>query len=116
MFFFPKDEDKGVTAGEWLGKYYFHCAPKRGLFVKLQSCQPDVRFQCSRGGDLNLMDDGKFAGRGGTVPCWDEAGYGGAVRAVSWPAVSSSLFPCSVPGFRDGEVAVGAFIGDAPRV
>lgn len=52
------DEDKGVTAGEWLGKYYFHCAPKRGLFVKLQSCQPDVRFQCSRGGDLNLVDDG----------------------------------------------------------
>ncbi|XP_062426690.1 ubiquitin carboxyl-terminal hydrolase CYLD-like isoform X1 [Rhea pennata] len=50
------DEDKGVTAGEWLGKYYFHCAPKRGLFVKLQSCQPDVRFQCSHNSDLNLMD------------------------------------------------------------
>ncbi|XP_067146201.1 ubiquitin carboxyl-terminal hydrolase CYLD-like isoform X3 [Apteryx mantelli] len=50
------DEDKGVTAGEWLGKYYFHCAPKRGLFVKLQSCQPDVRFQSSRNSDLNLMD------------------------------------------------------------
>ncbi|KAM9200846.1 ubiquitin carboxyl-terminal hydrolase CYLD-like isoform 1-T1 [Mergus octosetaceus] len=51
------DEDKGVTAGEWLGKYYFHCAPKRGLFVKLQSCQPDVRFQSSRGSDLNLVED-----------------------------------------------------------
>ncbi|XP_010226172.1 PREDICTED: ubiquitin carboxyl-terminal hydrolase CYLD-like [Tinamus guttatus] len=50
------DEDKGVTAGEWLGKYYFHCAPKRGLFVKLQSCQPDIRFQCSPHSDLNLMD------------------------------------------------------------
>ncbi|PKU36142.1 ubiquitin carboxyl-terminal hydrolase cyld-like [Limosa lapponica baueri] len=50
------DEDKGVTAGEWLGKYYFHCAPKRGLFVKLQSCQPDVRFQCSRSSDLSLLD------------------------------------------------------------
>lgn len=50
------DEDKGVTAGEWLGKYYFHCAPKRGIFVKLQSCQPDVRFQCSRNRDLNLVD------------------------------------------------------------
>nr|XP_009670788.1 PREDICTED: ubiquitin carboxyl-terminal hydrolase CYLD-like isoform X2 [Struthio camelus australis] len=53
------DEDKGVTAGEWLGKYYFHCAPKRGLFVKLQSCQPDVRFQCSHNSDLNLMDYGE---------------------------------------------------------
>ncbi|POI29315.1 hypothetical protein CIB84_006935 [Bambusicola thoracicus] len=50
------DEDKGVTAGEWLGKYYFHCAPKRGIFVKLQSCQPDVRFQCSRNRDLSLVD------------------------------------------------------------
>ncbi|KAM8811324.1 ubiquitin carboxyl-terminal hydrolase CYLD-like [Eudromia elegans] len=50
------DEDKGVTAGEWLGKYYFHCAPKRGLFVKLQSCQPDIRFQCSPHSDLNLVD------------------------------------------------------------
>ncbi|OXB60938.1 hypothetical protein ASZ78_001516 [Callipepla squamata] len=50
------DEDKGVTAGEWLGKYYFHCAPKRGIFVKLQSCQPDVRFQCPRSRDLSLVD------------------------------------------------------------
>ncbi|KAM6283284.1 ubiquitin carboxyl-terminal hydrolase CYLD-like [Porphyrio hochstetteri] len=50
------DEDKGVTDGEWLGKYYFHCAPKRGLFVKLQSCQPDVRFQWSHSSDLSLMD------------------------------------------------------------
>ncbi|XP_026699448.1 ubiquitin carboxyl-terminal hydrolase CYLD-like isoform X2 [Athene cunicularia] len=50
------DEDKGVTAGEWLGKYYFHCAPKRGLFVKLQSCQPDVRFQFSHESDLSLVD------------------------------------------------------------
>ncbi|XP_064494880.1 ubiquitin carboxyl-terminal hydrolase CYLD-like [Pseudopipra pipra] len=39
------DEDKGVTGGEWLGKSYFHCAPKRGLFVRLNSCQPDRRFQ-----------------------------------------------------------------------
>uniref|UniRef100_A0A8C3T563 ubiquitinyl hydrolase 1 n=1 Tax=Chelydra serpentina TaxID=8475 RepID=A0A8C3T563_CHESE len=40
------DEEKGVTDGEWLGTRYFHCPPKRGLFVKLQSCQPDMRFQC----------------------------------------------------------------------
>ncbi|XP_051467342.1 ubiquitin carboxyl-terminal hydrolase CYLD-like [Apus apus] len=53
------DEDKGVTAGEWLGQYYFHCAPKRGLFVKLQSCQPDVRFQCSPQGHVSLVDYGE---------------------------------------------------------
>ncbi|XP_010007865.1 PREDICTED: ubiquitin carboxyl-terminal hydrolase CYLD-like [Nestor notabilis] len=52
------DEDKGVTAGEWLGKYYFHCAPKRGLFVKLQCCQPDVRFQSSHSSHLSLVDYG----------------------------------------------------------
>lgn len=60
--FYAQDEDKGVTAGEWLGKYYFHCAPKRGLFVKLQSCQPDVRFQCSRQSEPSLVDYGKFSG------------------------------------------------------
>uniref|UniRef100_A0A8B9EXZ0 Ubiquitin carboxyl-terminal hydrolase CYLD n=2 Tax=Amazona TaxID=12929 RepID=A0A8B9EXZ0_9PSIT len=52
------DEDKGISDGEWLGKYYFHCAPKRGLFVKLQCCQPDVRFQSSRSSYLSLVDYG----------------------------------------------------------
>ncbi|XP_054023491.1 ubiquitin carboxyl-terminal hydrolase CYLD [Dryobates pubescens] len=52
------DEDKGVTDGEWLGQYYFQCAPKRGLFVKLQSCQPDVRFQWPRDSELSLVDYG----------------------------------------------------------
>lgn len=87
MFFSPQDEDKGVTAGEWLGKYYFHCAPKRGLFVKLQSCQPDVRFQSSRGSDLNLVEDSKFSGRGDTVPCWAKAGYRGALCEIFWPVL-----------------------------
>ncbi|XP_068028414.1 ubiquitin carboxyl-terminal hydrolase CYLD-like isoform X2 [Anomalospiza imberbis] len=50
------DEDKGVTAGEWLGKSYFQCAPKRGLFVRLNSCQPDVRFQSFPNSDLSLGD------------------------------------------------------------
>ncbi|CAM5107571.1 unnamed protein product [Natator depressus] len=47
------DEEKGVTDGEWLGTRYFHCPPKRGLFVKLQSCQPDMRFQCVSSGLLD---------------------------------------------------------------
>uniref|UniRef100_A0A8C8AH37 ubiquitinyl hydrolase 1 n=1 Tax=Otus sunia TaxID=257818 RepID=A0A8C8AH37_9STRI len=63
------DEDKGVTAGEWLGKYYFHCAPKRGLFVKLQSCQPDVRFQCSHDSDLSLVDYSEFLWGEGRKGC-----------------------------------------------
>ncbi|XP_009069228.1 PREDICTED: ubiquitin carboxyl-terminal hydrolase CYLD-like, partial [Acanthisitta chloris] len=50
------DEDKGVNAGDWLGKYYFRCAPKRGLFVRLQSCQPDVRFQSLPSTDLSLLE------------------------------------------------------------
>ncbi|XP_034615488.1 ubiquitin carboxyl-terminal hydrolase CYLD-like [Trachemys scripta elegans] len=47
------DEEKGVTDGEWLGTRYFHCPSKRGLFVKLQSCQPDMRFQCVSSGLLD---------------------------------------------------------------
>ncbi|XP_028591858.2 ubiquitin carboxyl-terminal hydrolase CYLD-like [Podarcis muralis] len=39
------DEDKGVSDGELQGVRYFTCPPKRGLFVRLQSCQPDMRFQ-----------------------------------------------------------------------
>ncbi|XP_030075726.1 ubiquitin carboxyl-terminal hydrolase CYLD [Microcaecilia unicolor] len=39
------DEDKGVTDGSLFGKQYFSCPPQRGIFVKLQCCQPDVRFQ-----------------------------------------------------------------------
>lgn len=63
--FFSQDEDKGVTDGEWLGKHYFHCAPKRGLFVRLQSCQPDVRFQCLHNSELSLMVFTKFSGERG---------------------------------------------------
>ncbi|XP_067416176.1 ubiquitin carboxyl-terminal hydrolase CYLD-like isoform X2 [Emydura macquarii macquarii] len=47
------DEEKGVTDGEWQGMRYFRCLPKRGLFVKLQSCQPDMRFQCVSGTSLD---------------------------------------------------------------
>lgn len=60
---FSQDEDKGVTAGEWLGKSYFHCAPKRGLFVRLNSCQPDVRFQSFPSSDLSLGDYSESSGK-----------------------------------------------------
>ncbi|XP_078542763.1 ubiquitin carboxyl-terminal hydrolase CYLD-like isoform X2 [Lissotriton helveticus] len=43
------DEEKGFTDGTWQGKQYFSCPPKRGLFVKLQACQPDMRFHSSPG-------------------------------------------------------------------
>lgn len=39
------DVDQGVTDGCWQGIHYFHCPPKRGIFVRLASCQPDARFQ-----------------------------------------------------------------------
>ncbi|XP_062987266.1 ubiquitin carboxyl-terminal hydrolase CYLD-like [Elgaria multicarinata webbii] len=39
------DEEKGISDGEWQGVRYFSCLPKRALFVKLESCQPDMRFQ-----------------------------------------------------------------------
>lgn len=42
------EEDKGCTDGSWLGRRYFFCPQKRGLFVKLKACQPDTRFLSSR--------------------------------------------------------------------
>ncbi|KAJ7338217.1 hypothetical protein JRQ81_010916 [Phrynocephalus forsythii] len=39
------DEEKGFSDGEVQGVRYFTCPPKRGLFVRLESCQPDMRFQ-----------------------------------------------------------------------
>ncbi|KAH0617350.1 hypothetical protein JD844_015408 [Phrynosoma platyrhinos] len=39
------DEEKGVSDGEFEGVRYFLCPPKRGLFVRLELCQPDMRFQ-----------------------------------------------------------------------
>ncbi|XP_051872959.1 ubiquitin carboxyl-terminal hydrolase CYLD [Pristis pectinata] len=39
------DVDKGLTDGTWRGRRYFDCAPNRGLFAHLASCQPDARFQ-----------------------------------------------------------------------
>lgn len=39
------EEDCGVSDGTFKGKRYFTCPPKRALFVKMQSCRPDSRFQ-----------------------------------------------------------------------
>ncbi|XP_048338902.1 ubiquitin carboxyl-terminal hydrolase CYLD-like [Sphaerodactylus townsendi] len=41
------DEEKGVCDGEWQGVRYFTCPTKRGLFVSLEQCQPDMRFLCN---------------------------------------------------------------------
>ncbi|XP_069771057.1 ubiquitin carboxyl-terminal hydrolase CYLD isoform X2 [Narcine bancroftii] len=56
------DEDKGLTDGTWRGKRYFECAPKRGLFVRLASCQPDARFQSLAIAQEDLQDPDWSAG------------------------------------------------------
>ncbi|KAL1022729.1 hypothetical protein UPYG_G00031580 [Umbra pygmaea] len=38
------EEEVGVSDGTFKGKRYFNCPNKRGLFIKLSSCQPDSRF------------------------------------------------------------------------
>uniref|UniRef100_A0AAR2LN76 ubiquitinyl hydrolase 1 n=1 Tax=Pygocentrus nattereri TaxID=42514 RepID=A0AAR2LN76_PYGNA len=38
------EEDCGVNDGTFKNHRFFTCPPKRGLFVKLTSCQPDARF------------------------------------------------------------------------
>ncbi|XP_010764854.1 ubiquitin carboxyl-terminal hydrolase CYLD [Notothenia coriiceps] len=39
------EEDKGVSDGTIFNERFFSCPKKRALFVKLQSCRPDSRFQ-----------------------------------------------------------------------
>ncbi|KAK5869500.1 hypothetical protein PBY51_024209 [Eleginops maclovinus] len=39
------EEDKGVSDGTFFNERFFSCPNKRALFVKLQSCRPDSRFQ-----------------------------------------------------------------------
>ncbi|KAM7012277.1 ubiquitin carboxyl-terminal hydrolase CYLD [Tautogolabrus adspersus] len=39
------EEDKGVSDGSFKGEQLFKCPPRRALFVKLNSCHPDSRFQ-----------------------------------------------------------------------
>ncbi|KAJ8278205.1 hypothetical protein GJAV_G00085050 [Gymnothorax javanicus] len=44
----------GVSDGMLNGRRYFVCSAKRGLFVKLDSCRPDSRFQDPRNGEGTL--------------------------------------------------------------
>lgn len=57
------DVDKGLTDGSWKGKRYFECAPHRGLFVHLASCQPDARFQSLAITREDCQDPDRSAGR-----------------------------------------------------
>ncbi|XP_010870769.2 ubiquitin carboxyl-terminal hydrolase CYLD [Esox lucius] len=41
------EQEDGVSDGTFKGKRYFSCPTKRGLFIKLLSCQPDSRFQAA---------------------------------------------------------------------
>ncbi|KAM6922029.1 ubiquitin carboxyl-terminal hydrolase CYLD [Xenentodon cancila] len=38
------EDNNGVSDGTFKGERFFHCPPKRALFVKLSSCRPDSRF------------------------------------------------------------------------
>ncbi|GCC19900.1 hypothetical protein chiPu_0018607 [Chiloscyllium punctatum] len=53
------DEDRGLSDGTWKGHRYFHCAPKRGIFVRLESCRPDTRFQSLLITSENSQDPGQ---------------------------------------------------------
>ncbi|XP_058494803.1 ubiquitin carboxyl-terminal hydrolase CYLD [Solea solea] len=70
------DEDVGVSDGTFKGERYFHCPPKRGLFLKLSSCHPDSRFQslsANHSEKMPKLEDtevamGHSTGRPETVP------------------------------------------------
>ncbi|XP_063239816.1 ubiquitin carboxyl-terminal hydrolase CYLD [Bacillus rossius redtenbacheri] len=40
-----EEEYVGLTDGTFSGRRYFHCNPKRAMFVGLRQCQKDSRFQ-----------------------------------------------------------------------
>ncbi|XP_074842680.1 ubiquitin carboxyl-terminal hydrolase CYLD-like [Carettochelys insculpta] len=102
------DQEKGITDGEWQGMRYFHCPPKRGLFVKLQSCQPDMRFQSE---SPTLLDPSAFRGtdspqvqanspplRNGTAVCVLKGrmrGIQGHCNSCYMDAALFSLFSCT---------------------
>ncbi|MGH0128158.1 UNVERIFIED_CONTAM: hypothetical protein FKN15_002966 [Acipenser sinensis] len=123
------EEDKGVSDGSFKGLRKFFCPPKRGLFVKLQSCHPDSRFQSSpdqRETATRLLTDGKEGGRAitGAVPPLDGdravqvlkgkmRGIQGHCNSCYMDSALFSLFSCSSvldsmlfksPGSRDADI------------
>ncbi|XP_023700497.2 ubiquitin carboxyl-terminal hydrolase CYLD isoform X1 [Paramormyrops kingsleyae] len=65
------EEDLGVSDGTFKGQRFFRCPAKRGLFIRLSSCQPDTRFlppkvdegaPSSKFSDINGADDGPVFG------------------------------------------------------
>ncbi|KAJ7986335.1 hypothetical protein DPEC_G00338860 [Dallia pectoralis] len=58
------EEEVGVSDGTFKGKRYFNCPTKRGLFVKLQTCQPDSRFQAAN----NMISDREAVHSPGDLP------------------------------------------------
>lgn len=123
------EEDKGVSDGSFKGLRKFFCPPKRGLFVKLQSCHPDSRFQSSpdqREMATRLLTEGKEGGRAitGAVPPLDGdravqvlkgkmRGIQGHCNSCYMDSALFSLFSCSSvldsmlfksPGSRDADI------------
>ncbi|KAM8875402.1 ubiquitin carboxyl-terminal hydrolase CYLD isoform 2-T3 [Spinachia spinachia] len=60
------DEPNGVTDGIFQGMRLFHCAPKKGLFLKLRSCRPDPRFQSTSADCGEKMLETDTAGQNNT--------------------------------------------------
>ncbi|KAI1888799.1 hypothetical protein AGOR_G00172460 [Albula goreensis] len=63
------EEPTGVSDGTFKGERFFNCPPKRGLFVKLDSCRPDSRFQTPGGteGTLSTTMTNKHTARNGAL-------------------------------------------------
>ncbi|KAJ8389015.1 hypothetical protein AAFF_G00124120 [Aldrovandia affinis] len=63
------EEETGVGDGTFRGEHFFSCLPKRGLFIKLDSCRPDSRFQTAgdREGTLTKSLSNKHTERNGAL-------------------------------------------------
>ncbi|XP_066572246.1 ubiquitin carboxyl-terminal hydrolase CYLD [Amia ocellicauda] len=102
------EEPVGVSDGTFKGQRLFQCPTRRGLFVKLQSCRPDSRFQATGGGGgaaPGSHTDWDCAVQGNVAPLWAEKavqvltgtmkGIQGHCNSCYMDSALFSLFSCS---------------------
>lgn len=98
-----QEEEVGVNDGTFRGERYFFSPPKRALFVKLSSCQPDSRFQ-----SLSFNQSERKP---------KEEGQNHPSLLVCIPSMSNNMFPCSsIKGFHPFYQSVCVCVGEQRQV
>ncbi|XP_039609686.1 ubiquitin carboxyl-terminal hydrolase CYLD [Polypterus senegalus] len=101
------EDDVGICDGSFKGQRCFFCAPRRGLFVRLQVCRPDSRFQRkSPRCDMNSSYQSDYQyndrvpplvnGKASQVLLGKMKGIQGHCNSCYMDSVLFSLFSCSL--------------------